>query len=153
MIVNLLVASVGLLPPQQRAIVGATPRRAFVGSAAAALFVSIQPVSAASDCMKTCVSNCDRVAPGSGSYCKDSCVEYCAQEDRKDGLSGSVSTEGAEFGFASSFKLPNAPQKVRTSHLLGLNPIYSHAFLSMSHHCSRLFMAMTSRPASQTSLV
>ena len=64
-----------------------------------------------SDCMKTCLSNCNRVAAGSGSYCKDSCDEYCAQDDRKDGLSGSVSTEGAEFGFASSFKLPNAPQK------------------------------------------
>ena len=38
-------------------------------------------------------------------------MDYCAQDDRKDGLSGSISTEGAEFGFGSSFKLPNAPQK------------------------------------------
>ena len=38
-------------------------------------------------------------------------MDYCGQDDRKDGLSGSVSTEGSEFGFASSFKNPLAPQK------------------------------------------
>ena len=32
-------------------------------------------------------------------------------DDRRDGLSGSVSTEGAEFGWASAFKNPFAPQK------------------------------------------
>ena len=48
---------------------------------------------------------------GSRDYCESSCVDYCGQDDRKDGLSGSVSTEGSEFGFASSFKNPLAPQK------------------------------------------
>ena len=33
------------------------------------------------------------------------------QDDRRDGLSGSVSTEGAEVGWASSFKSPLEPQK------------------------------------------
>jgi len=43
------------------------------------------------------------VAPKSGRYCFDSCVEYCEQADRRDGLSGSVSNEGAEVGFASAY--------------------------------------------------
>jgi len=104
MLANVIVTAVLAFP--------IAPRRAFLGQATA-LIVTGGPmaVNAASDCMKTCLSNCGRVAPGSGSYCTDSCIEYCAQDDRKDGLSGSVSTDGAEFGFASSFKLPNAPQK------------------------------------------
>eukprot|EP00966_Prymnesium_polylepis_P058840 1363455-Prymnesium_polylepis.1 len=35
-------------------------------------------------CLKTCLQNCGRLASGSGSYCKDSCAEYCDQDDRKD---------------------------------------------------------------------
>merc|ERR1712032_1517079 len=61
--------------------------------------------------MSTCLNNCGRNAPGSASYCKDSCQDYCAQEDRRDGLSGSISTDGAEFGWRSGAKLPNAPLK------------------------------------------
>ena len=41
-------------------------------------------------------------AGGSKDYCKTSCIDYCAQDDRRDGLSGSVSSDGAEFGWASS---------------------------------------------------
>mmetsp|Transcript_17183 Transcript_17183/g.46631 ORF Transcript_17183/g.46631 Transcript_17183/m.46631 type:complete len:168 (-) Transcript_17183:166-669(-) len=104
-ILQLLSAAAALTSPL-------TPRRTFLCRSAAAL-VGAQPLAAlaASDCLKTCLQNCGRLASGSGSYCKDSCAEYCDQDDRKDGLSGSVSTDGAEFGFASSFKLPNAPQK------------------------------------------
>jgi len=59
--------------------------------------------SAAVDCMQDCTSNCNRVAPRSTRYCESSCVEYCAADDRRDGLSGSVSSEGAEIGWASGF--------------------------------------------------
>lgn len=31
-------------------------------------------------------------------YCTDSCTSYCAQEDRTDGLSGSVSAANGEVG-------------------------------------------------------
>ncbi|EOD25798.1 hypothetical protein EMIHUDRAFT_450387 [Emiliania huxleyi CCMP1516] len=88
------------------------PRRAFIGQAAA-VAVGLQPFAAlaAADCLQTCRKNCGRLAAGSRDYCESSCVDYCAQDDRKDGLSGSVSTEGSEFGFASSFKNPLAPQK------------------------------------------
>lgn len=53
--------------------------------------------------MQDCESNCNRVAPKSGRYCFDSCVEYCGQEDRRDGLSGSISNELSEIGWASAF--------------------------------------------------
>ena len=61
--------------------------------------------------MQTCKRNCNRNAPGSGAYCESSCLDYCEQDDRKDGLSGSVSSEGSEFGWQSSFKNPFAAQK------------------------------------------
>ena len=32
------------------------------------------------------------------SYCTDSCTDYCAQDDRTDGLSGSVSAQNGEVG-------------------------------------------------------
>ena len=104
----LLVALTSLTPP-------AGTRRVFLGHAAAATFVSTTPLvaNAAADCMKTCLSNCARNAPGSGDYCKESCNDYCGQDDRKDGLSGSISTEGAEFGFASSFKLPGSAEGIK----------------------------------------
>ena len=87
-------------------------RRNFLGTCGAAV-ASLQPLSAlaAVDCMTNCQQNCNRNAPGSKEYCKESCLDYCDQPDRKDGLSGSVSSDGAEFGFQSSFKLPNAPQQ------------------------------------------
>ena len=74
-------------------------RRQFIAQSAASLaVVGIAPsvVLAKEDCMKDCVSNCTRVAPGSADYCRQSCSEYCSQTDRTDGLSGSVSGEGGE---------------------------------------------------------
>jgi hypothetical protein len=88
-------------------------RRAFLGRAAALGCAALPPftANAALDCLQNCRQNCGRLAGGSKEYCEDSCSEYCAQDDRKDGLSGSVGSEGAEFGFASSFKNPFAEQK------------------------------------------
>ena len=53
------------------------------------------------DCFEDCLSNCNRVAPKSKAYCTSTCEEYCAQGDRKDGLSGSASSENAEIGWYS----------------------------------------------------
>lgn len=50
------------------------------------------------DCNQDCSRNCLKVAPGSAAYCKESCQDYCAQDDRTDGLSGSISNTGGETG-------------------------------------------------------
>ena len=50
------------------------------------------------DCTLDCTQNCLKVAPGSKEYCKMSCVDYCAQTDREDGLSGSISSNKGETG-------------------------------------------------------
>ena len=110
MLVELVIALTALSSP-------AYPRRALLRQAAGVALVGATPLvaRAAADCMKTCLSNCARNAPGSGDYCKESCDDYCSQSDRKDGLSGSISTENAEFGFASSFKLPGAAEGIQPS--------------------------------------
>lgn len=53
---------------------------------------------AAADCYQDCFRNCQKIAPKSTDYCQATCVDYCAQDDRTDGLSGSVSAEGGEVG-------------------------------------------------------
>lgn len=45
------------------------------------------------------------MAPRSYNYCQSSCEEYCAQTDRRDGLSGSVDSSAAEVGLASAYDL------------------------------------------------
>jgi hypothetical protein len=53
---------------------------------------------AAADCYMDCLKNCKTIAPMDSAYCQDTCSDYCAQPDRKDGLSGSVSSEEGEVG-------------------------------------------------------
>ena len=90
---HILVASAGLNTPSA---LSSSSRRSFLGKCGA--LVALKPLSAfaAVDCMTNCQQNCNRNAPGSKDYCKESCLDYCAQPDRKDGLSGSVSSDGAE---------------------------------------------------------
>lgn len=59
---------------------------------------SVAPAWAAADCLVDCLRNCKLLAPKDGAYCQDNCEAYCAQEDRNDGLSGSVSASGGEVG-------------------------------------------------------
>eukprot|EP00529_Nitzschia_sp_RCC80_P035273 CAMPEP_0113518170 /NCGR_PEP_ID=MMETSP0014_2-20120614/42711_1 /TAXON_ID=2857 /ORGANISM="Nitzschia sp." /LENGTH=175 /DNA_ID=CAMNT_0000415539 /DNA_START=75 /DNA_END=602 /DNA_ORIENTATION=- /assembly_acc=CAM_ASM_000159 len=54
--------------------------------------------SAAADCYDDCLKNCKKIAPNDPDYCRNNCIDYCSQEDRRDGLSGSVSAEGGEVG-------------------------------------------------------
>jgi hypothetical protein len=55
-------------------------------------------VSAKPDCYSDCNKNCKLIAPKDDIYCQESCTEYCSQEDRQDGLSGSMSAEKGEVG-------------------------------------------------------
>jgi len=77
-------------------------RRGVLFAAVAAPLAPLRS-SAAVDCLQDCQSNCFRVAPKSGRYCLDSCAEYCDQPDRRDGLSGSISNDAAEVGWASAY--------------------------------------------------
>lgn len=55
--------------------------------------------SATTDCLKDCIKNCKQIVPNDTSkYCQITCTDYCEQTDRRDGLSGSVSSEGGEVG-------------------------------------------------------
>jgi hypothetical protein len=102
-------------------------RRALL--AVAATCCSSFPAHAAKDCFLDCTQNCNRVAPSSARYCETSCSDCallqnepgekrshrahrqcfvradCLQTDRRDGLSGSVSSEGAEVGLASAYDI------------------------------------------------
>eukprot|EP00561_Arcocellulus_cornucervis_P011685 CAMPEP_0185811830 /NCGR_PEP_ID=MMETSP1322-20130828/8538_1 /TAXON_ID=265543 /ORGANISM="Minutocellus polymorphus, Strain RCC2270" /LENGTH=180 /DNA_ID=CAMNT_0028508315 /DNA_START=131 /DNA_END=673 /DNA_ORIENTATION=+ len=58
-----------------------------------------QPAAAKeADCFEDCFQNCKRIAPKDQQYCLDTCTDYCDQPDRRDGLSGSVNSEGGEMG-------------------------------------------------------
>lgn len=57
--------------------------------------------------MGDCTANCVRNAPGSVAYCKDTCVDYCAQTDRRDGLTGSVNSDAGEIGLSTFYDYTN----------------------------------------------
>lgn len=85
---------------------GVVSRRQWVANAAAATaasaaFWTTAPQSAAAaqaDCYTDCLKNCKILAPQDAGYCQDTCTDYCAQPDRTDGLSGSVSAAAGEVG-------------------------------------------------------
>lgn len=71
-----------------------TTSQAVIGGVA----VTPLPAFAAPDCFKDCVKNCKQIAPKDPDYCIATCKDYCEQDDRNDGLSGSVSSTGGEVG-------------------------------------------------------
>jgi hypothetical protein len=114
-VVMLLLAALLLLRAdglQQRRRTVATNRRNFLSAPGAAIVSSVlllqgaNPAHATKDCFEDCSSNCKRLAPGSEAYCTLTCRDYCEQPDRRDGLSGSQSSEAAELGWRSGFDLP-----------------------------------------------
>ena len=108
-VIALTTSAAALTPPLPR---HCTPsRRTLLGTAAAAFLPPVTAATAAVDCLQDCLQNCARLAGGSLDYCKTSCIDYCDQDDRRDGLSGSVSSDAAEFGWASAFKNPLEPPK------------------------------------------
>ena len=50
------------------------------------------------DCYTDCYKNCNALAPKDNIYCSESCTDYCLQDDRQDGLSGSIGSEKGEVG-------------------------------------------------------
>jgi hypothetical protein len=77
-------------------------RRCVLGQflAATAVGLVFQPRSAVAvaDCVTDCLKNCKKIAPKDPDYCAMNCNGYCAQDDRTDGLSGSVSATSGEVG-------------------------------------------------------
>mmetsp|Transcript_33129 Transcript_33129/g.43627 ORF Transcript_33129/g.43627 Transcript_33129/m.43627 type:complete len:189 (+) Transcript_33129:50-616(+) len=63
----------------------------------------VEKAYALPDCFTDCFKNCKRQAPGSEAYCRENCEDYCAQDDRRDGLSGSIDAENGEVGWLSGF--------------------------------------------------
>ena len=68
-----------------------------MAASSSVLFAEEVPAKEA-DCFQDCFKNCKQIAPKDQQYCLDTCKEYCDQTDRRDGLSGSVSSEGGETG-------------------------------------------------------
>ena len=62
------------------------------------VFTNINLANAVIDCNQDCVKNCIVAAPGSIEYCRSSCNDYCNQDDRHDGLSGSLDAKNGETG-------------------------------------------------------
>jgi hypothetical protein len=87
----------GFTPVSRRAMVHRIVA-GFVGGAAVVLTARPLPAAAVVDCYADCFKNCNTIAPKNGDYCVSSCQDYCAQQDRQDGLSGSISSEQGEVG-------------------------------------------------------
>lgn len=94
-VVFLLVAAVHSYNVPAR---GITRRDWLCTSVAGALLVAPSAAHAAADCFTDCMKNCKLIAPKDPAYCQDNCRDYCDQDDRNDGLSGSVSAQGGEVG-------------------------------------------------------
>jgi hypothetical protein len=97
LIFALALSSVGGLAPRTTPNIS---RRQALGSAAAAAltFLPTSTTLAAADCFQDCLTNCKVIAPKNPEYCQATCQQYCEQDDRTDGLSGSVSYSGGEVG-------------------------------------------------------
>eukprot|EP00568_Trieres_chinensis_P004859 CAMPEP_0183292050 /NCGR_PEP_ID=MMETSP0160_2-20130417/1264_1 /TAXON_ID=2839 ORGANISM="Odontella Sinensis, Strain Grunow 1884" /NCGR_SAMPLE_ID=MMETSP0160_2 /ASSEMBLY_ACC=CAM_ASM_000250 /LENGTH=157 /DNA_ID=CAMNT_0025452957 /DNA_START=20 /DNA_END=493 /DNA_ORIENTATION=+ len=102
-------------------------RRSFLSSfgaaaaAAAATAAFPDQASAAADCMKDCLKSCNLIAPKDPSYCKENCLSYCDQPDRRDGLSGSISSEGGETGILGTYTVVKGEDKPPSIKLPGLD--------------------------------
>ena len=70
----------------------------FVAIGAGAFATRPAPALAAADCVTDCLKNCKKIAPKDPDYCAMNCRDYCEQDDRTDGLSGSVSAASGEVG-------------------------------------------------------
>ncbi|KAL7490485.1 hypothetical protein ACHAWT_000066 [Skeletonema menzelii] len=91
-------------------------------SFAAILFTNNHPANAAApDCFTDCIKNCKLIAPKDTEYCQSSCSEYCAQTDRKDGLSGSVSSENGETGILGTTTVVKGEDKPPQLKIPGLD--------------------------------
>eukprot|EP00957_Ditylum_brightwellii_P005490 420518-Ditylum_brightwellii.AAC.1 len=79
------------------------------------------PAIAATDCMSDCLKNCKKIAPKDTEYCLGNCKEYCDQDDRTDGLSGSKSSETGEMGILGTYTVVKGEDKPPSLKLPGLD--------------------------------
>lgn len=93
----------------------------FIGSSSAGAWAFPFTAQATPDCVQDCLKNCNLIAPKDPGYCKDNCVSYCEQEDRTDGLSGSVSSTGGETGILGSYTVPKGEDRPPQIKLPGLD--------------------------------
>mmetsp|Transcript_843 Transcript_843/g.1769 ORF Transcript_843/g.1769 Transcript_843/m.1769 type:complete len:119 (+) Transcript_843:96-452(+) len=57
---------------------GAERRKILLSTAATLFAISVTPAASADDkCLKKCVKECNKIAPGSPEYCKMACEEDC----------------------------------------------------------------------------
>ena len=61
------------------------------------------------------------VPQDTSNYCRDTYFEYCEQTDRRDGLSGSVSSEGGETGILGIGTVVKGEDKPPSISLPGLD--------------------------------
>lgn len=101
--------------------VGALSRRSALAFTFGSVMLSPMVASATADCMSDCLNNCKQVAPKDPAYCADNCKDYCDQDDRTDGLSGSVSSEGGEVGILGSGTVTKGKDKPPTVSIPGLD--------------------------------
>jgi len=81
----------------------------------------VEPANAEVDCMKNCVKECKAVAPKDPEYCNSNCSDYCAQTDRNDGLSGSISSTAGEVGILGMTTVVKGEDKPPTVNIPGLD--------------------------------
>ena len=93
-----LCAALLLLSQSHSLSLPVVSRRDVLGSALIVSLAAPSTALAAADCFQDCVKNCQQIAPKNADYCQMTCQDYCDQDDRADGLSGSVSNEGGEVG-------------------------------------------------------
>lgn len=94
-----LVVGLWSLSSASLALSSSTSRRTFLTAiTTASTTIPTMAASATADCYTDCFQNCKLIAPKDPAYCQDTCREYCAQDDRKDGLSGSVDASAGEVG-------------------------------------------------------
>lgn len=81
-----------------KSLIGASS--VFSAATGAAVWSAAPATSSAAkpDCYTDCFQNCQALAPKDLDYCRVSCLDYCQQPDREDGLSGSVSAAKGETG-------------------------------------------------------
>mmetsp|Transcript_30141 Transcript_30141/g.34712 ORF Transcript_30141/g.34712 Transcript_30141/m.34712 type:complete len:180 (+) Transcript_30141:88-627(+) len=103
-------------------------RRSFIDKTAAAIATTLVGINsvpleanAKADCMSDCLKECKLIAPKDPGYCLGNCKDYCSQEDRNDGLSGSVSSTGGEMGILGTSTVVKGEDKPPSISLPGLD--------------------------------
>lgn len=101
-----------------------TSRRNWMNYAAVSVgLVLLSPIqaNAKEDCVSDCLKNCKLIAPKDPAYCVINCKDYCEQDDRTDGLTGSVSSSGGEVGILGQGTVPKGQDKPPSINLPGLD--------------------------------